>query len=184
MRLAAREPEHLAELARVAEVHRGPVVLELEAQMSVRVGREARLLLGREARARGGREQPRAGRARGEQLSGHAQVQHEPRAVVERGEQVLAVPLEPGRRASGERAAQPCGRGDEEVARPRGAHAADPAAHEMGRDPAARHLDFGELGHGVSAWAPRGRSNTRAFRFVTAQSRDPPISEDLAVSVA
>ena len=94
MRLAAREPEHLAELARVAEVHLGPAVLELETQMRVRVGAEAQLL----PRARAPRARwPRAAagsRARGEQLPGHAQVQHEPRAVVERDEQVLAVPLD------------------------------------------------------------------------------------------
>ena len=103
-------------------------------------------------------------------------------AVVERGEQILAVALEIHRRAPRERAAQPRRRRDEEVAGSRRAHAADPAAHEMGRDPASGHFDFGKLGHGISGGPPGAHANTRAFRY--SAGRDPPISEDLAVSVA
>ena len=167
VRLAVREPEHLAELARVAEVHLGPAVLELETQMRVRVGAEAQLLLGRERRARGGREQPRARAPAANSCPVMPRCSTSRAPSSSAASRYLPCRSSPHRGAARERAAQPRGRRDEEVARPRRAHAPDPAAHEVGRDPAARDLDFGELGHGISgSVAMRGRAH-RAHRRPT-----------------
>ena len=92
--LAALEQQQLAELAHVAQEDLRPAVLETKLQVGVGVGSEIALGLGREGRPPRRREQPGARRRAREQLSGHAEVDDEPDAVVELRHQIFAATAE------------------------------------------------------------------------------------------
>ncbi len=145
--LALGQQTELAELAHVAEQERRAAVLELEPQMGVRVGPEARLLVGRERGARGGGEQTDRARVLDEELPRHAQVQHQAPAVVETRQQVLSDPLERVDARAWQLARETRGRREEEVARARGVHLHDAPADERWSELPARDLDLGKLGH-------------------------------------
>src|SRR5262249_23263742 len=111
------------------------------------------LLRSERSSARGG-EQPQAGSTGGEELPGHAQVEYQTAAVVERADQILPATLERGDGAAGERPAQARRTGQEEVAVARGADARDRAPDQHRGDAPARDLDLGELRHGGLQIAP------------------------------
>jgi hypothetical protein len=155
--LAGLQQQQLSELPHVAQVDLGPRVVEDQAQVGVGVGPEAVDLLWRECLAGRCGQQAHAARGCAEELSRHSEVEHQPAAVVQPGDQVLAVAGERLDRATSEAAAQALRPGQEEVAVRRGPDRADGSGDQEGLDALTRHFDFGELGHaGGVAWEAAG----------------------------
>jgi len=90
--------EDLPKLTHVAKQHVRNSIGKPQAQVGVGVGPKRRLLLGCEGGTCGGREQANADGSVSEQLTGHAQMQHQARPTVQGGDQVFAVSVECHRR--------------------------------------------------------------------------------------
>ncbi len=146
------------------------------------VGDEDVLLLRGQRGAHRRGEQPDARHALGEELPGHAQMEQETAAVVERRDQVLADAHEIERRAAAQPRPQALGRSQEEVARTGGMDGGDAAADERGTDALARHLDLGQLRHVRTSGAPGREAADRARRRPHG-SVAPGLDEDLGLGV-
>ncbi len=111
--------------------------------MGVGIGSKAPLLFGRDRCARGAREQARTRGGLREELPRHPEMHDESTVVVELRDEVLSATRERPDRAPGERAPQPRGRRDEQVARLGGVDLADAPTDQQRLDAPPRHLDFG-----------------------------------------
>jgi len=81
-------------------------------------------------------------RSGAEELARHAQVQQQPLAVVQRGDQILAEAFESLEAAAPETSFQDTGAAQEEVAVPGGRDPVDHPADQQRCQPAARDLDL------------------------------------------
>jgi hypothetical protein len=162
MALARLEQKQLSELPHVSQVDLRPPVVEREPQMGVGVGLEAPLIFGRQGLPGRDGQQAHAGGGAAEELPRHSEVDHQPTPVVELRDQVLAVTREPLDLAAAEAAPQAVRSGEEHVAVRGGADGGDAAGDQEGLDAAARHLDFGELGHAGGVACGASGSTTRA----------------------